>query len=95
VTQAYPLAIPAVDATLMTSSTDAATEATRRQALFGVQRYWYDIPMFPSDIVMAVDIGQVVTVQTERFGMTSGKKMIVLGINADAASSRITFSVWG
>lgn len=55
---------------------DAQTEANRRQALWGVERALYSVPL-PAE-ALARDLGEVVTLTYPRFGLDAGVNAIIL-----------------
>ncbi len=79
--------------TALQLKTDADAEATRLQALHGVRRDMFEIDLKSEPFAVAV--GDVVTVQSSRFGLSAGKKFIVVSLTEDAALNEITVQVWG
>lgn len=92
---AHPLATQRMTETLITELADASAEATRRQSLDGVQRHWFDVPVFVTDTTSSIELGDVVELVSSRYGCEGGQNVVVLGIRPNLAGSRITFSVWG
>lgn len=47
------------------------------------------------NLVGTVDLGDVVEVKYPRFGMSAGKKFLVVGIDAQWGARTVTYSLWG
>ncbi len=91
---AHPLSGVRTEESLLTTQADAQDEADRRQALHGVVRYWFDVPVYMSATTIALEIGDVVELQSSRYGMSGGVNARVLGIAPNAGMGRLTLSVW-
>lgn len=91
----HTLAAQTVEETLLSSASDAGTEATRRQTLRGVLRNRYLVVVAFTDETKALDLGDIVTLQVPRYGLTAGVKFRIIGVEPDAAAETITFTVWG
>jgi hypothetical protein len=90
---ANPLASYRTDETLLTSESDAQDEADRRQAFYGVQRYWFDVPLYVSATTAALELGDVVELVTDRYLMNAGQRALVLGVRPDWQRGRVLVSV--
>ena len=90
---AYLLAEKLEKDTLLVDSTAAATEAARIQALLGVKRFVYQIRVKAQPF--NINLNDVIKVSIARFGMTSGKKFVVIGITEDSKTNEVTLEVWG
>jgi hypothetical protein len=81
--------------TLLAVGADAQVECDRVLTLRKTRRdqfrFW--VPLEPE--YAAVDLGIVVTVRHDRFGLSAGKQFRVVGIEPDAAQDRLTLQVWG
>lgn len=80
---------------LFTSISQAAAEANRRLGLLKARRDVVNLTVNGHDALPGVDIGSVVTVQTDRLGYSSGRKMIVTGIGIDYQANQIDLKLWG
>lgn len=82
--------------TLLTSTSDAATEAARLLALHKVRRDLFDVPV-TLDILTAnsIRLMDVVELELARFGMDSGKLFRVIGIRVELDKHRVILSLWG
>jgi hypothetical protein len=91
---AHPFSEARIEETNFADSSDAQDEADRRQALHGVGRSWFDVPVFMTDTTLALELNDVVELTSTRFGFGAGKRARVMGIAPDAANGRMTLSVW-
>ena len=73
-------------------SSDASTEATRLLNLFKVQRYTYNVSAYVAPL--QIEIGSCVTLQDDRFGLSSGSKCIVTGITEYLLDNKIEVDLW-
>lgn len=81
---------------LLTSASDAATEAARRLALYKVRRDVFDVPVpMDSYASLGLKLGDVVRVVFPRFGLDSGKSLRLIGINLALAQGVATLTLWG
>ena len=81
--------------TLLTIEANAQAEATRRQALHGVDRVRYELVVPLDSDTVTVDIGNTVQLTHSRYSLSGGKKFIVVGLDTDAKNERLTLVVWG
>jgi len=81
--------------TLLTSASDAATEAARVQTLRGVRRELFEVQPELNAGTLVIDLGDVVTLQHPRYGLSAGRKLLVAGVSPDAAARRVTLTLWG
>lgn len=81
--------------TLLVSSANAQTEATRRQVLRGVHRDRFEsvVPLDASTVT--IDLGDVVKLTHARFGLTGGRKFVVIGVEPNATEGTLTLNLWG
>lgn len=82
--------------TLLTSASDAFTEAARQLALYKVRRDIYEITV-DSSIFTANNLKftDLIQVQVPRFGMTGGKLFRLIGIRYELMKNNIVLQVWG
>ncbi len=78
---------------LLISATDAATEASRRLALYSVRRDVLGVTV-PIEAATA-DLMDTVRVIYPRFGCTIGKDFRLTGIRYELAASRAVLTLWG
>jgi hypothetical protein len=81
---------------LLTSSSDAATETTRRLTLYKARRDVFDVPV-SIDILTAnsLKLMDVVGLEIARFGMGSGKSFHLIGITLDLTRGQAILTLWG
>lgn len=89
------MARPRMIETGYTAKADADAEATRLQTLWGVDRnrFSFSLPLTVDNL--ALDLGQVVTLKSSRFGLSAGVKHLITMVQVDAAKNRINLDVWG
>lgn len=80
--------------TLYAESADADAEATRQLTLRKVIRDLLQSEVPLNDDTVALDLGSIVTVQHSRFGLSAGKKHVVLGVEPNTAQGRLRLTVW-
>lgn len=78
--------------TYMDTLADAQTEADRRQALWGVPRDIYSVPL--ANGLFAYNIGETWTLAIPRFGLNSGKPGVIVGITEDVAADEVVLEMW-
>ena len=79
--------------TAILGKTDAAAEVDVLQTLYGQRRDMFLVELLAQPF--AVDVGNVVTLQTEILGLSAGKKFIIVSLGEEAAENEITIVVWG
>lgn len=74
---------------------DAQAEATRRQALRGVERdrFEFTVPLISE--TEGIDLGDIIDLSHPRFDLSAGRKVVVLSVRPDAKKKTITLEVWG
>jgi hypothetical protein len=94
---AHPLAPQTVEDSLIYLAANALTEATRRQALRGVQRDRYNI-VVPSDSDHAttetLDLGDVVSLTHSRYALAGGPSFRIIGLEPDASKRQLSLTLW-
>ena len=81
---------------LLTSASDAATEAARVLALYKVQRHVYlarGVQLSATQI-RSIDLNSVVSVEWDRFGLDAGVLMRVISISADYVRNVADITLW-
>jgi hypothetical protein len=97
---AHTLAVALTYDTAFRTEADARREAERRLRLRGLRRHRFDITVLFDEDTAALDIGDVVGLQHPRFGLTVegdeiGQKFVILGVEPDAKTGRVTLTLWG
>lgn len=84
--------------TLLTSASDASTEAARRLTLYKARRDLFDAPV-SLDLITAntLTLGAVIAVQltSGRFGLASARSFRLIGIAYNFAAGVATLTLWG
>lgn len=83
---------PDVLESTIAGSSNASTEATRLLTLFKTQRYTYRVGAYVAPL--QVTIGDCVTLQDDRFSLTSGSKCVVTGITEYLLDNKIEVELW-
>ena len=81
---------PQVD-TLLLKKTDAQAEANRRLALWKTQRTVYRFTGYAH--LLTLELGQALNLTSPRFGLSSGKTGVVVGLQSDWISRRVVVEV--
>lgn len=80
--------------TYLVNEADAIAEAQRRLVLHSVSRDRFLVPV-RSYLVEQVDLGNVIRLQVNRFGLDDGKDFVVIGITENLETGITTLDVWG
>lgn len=80
--------------TYLTEEADAQAEATRLLALHSVPRERFQVRV-KSFYVERVELGSVVRLQLNRFGLATGKDFVTIGIQENFATGTTTLDLWG
>ena len=82
--------------TQLMAEADAIAEATRRRALYGSRRDMLQLRVrLEATLAAAIDLGQIITVTLPRYGMSAGKKFLIVGIRTDMQNNIFDLTVWG
>lgn len=82
--------------TVLASATNAASEADRRLAIYKVRRDMYQLTIrVDASLAAVLDIGKIVTLQVNRFGMNAGKKFLIIGIRTNMSGYQFDLTLWG
>lgn len=90
---AHPLARDERRATLLVDQSDASAEAARLLALFAVDRDVYRVRLKTQPFQR--ELGETVEVTYPKYGLSQGKRFVILGMVEDAAINEVTLTVWG
>lgn len=92
----WKLAGEATQDTLLTTATDATNEANRQLAMFKVRRDVYEFPI-SVDLFAAnqLKIMDVVSINTSRYGLSSGKLFRIIGYSLNLANNQVVIQCWG
>ena len=93
---AYPTSPEIEVNTVLVSEANANTEASRRLTLYKTKRDMYQVTVrVDSSLASVLDLGKVVTLQLNRYGMNSGKPFLITGITANMREYLFTLTLWG
>ena len=82
--------------TQIVNEADATAEANRRLTLYGSRRDMLQLRVrLDANLSALIDLGQVITVQLPRYGLTAGKKFLITGIRTDMQNNIFDLTVWG
>lgn len=82
--------------TALSSETDANTEASRLLTLYKTRRDMYQVTVrVDSSLASILDLGKIVTLQLDRFGMSAGKLFLIIGIRNNLRGYRFDLTLWG
>ena len=82
--------------TVLSSKTDALAEAGRLLAIYKVKRDLYQITIrVDPDLASIIDIGKIVKLQVNRFGMNAGKKFLIVGLRTNLRGYQFELTLWG
>lgn len=90
---AWPSADELTFTTALVNQPDAAAEAARRRALYGVRRMTLTIEIPLSELGIA-DLGAVVAPAWPRYSLT-GRLFLVIGLDAGADTETAKVTLWG
>jgi hypothetical protein len=83
-------------ATLWNSQEDCQTLADELTSIYSQLRKFYRVSAFLSRAeAYALKIGQTVSLESSRFGMSAGTKLLVVGISRRPLSNLVTLRLWG
>jgi hypothetical protein len=92
----HPLAQDMTYDTLLAGAGYAAPEAARRLDLLKSERKIYNATVRVDAVLLAaIDLGVVVSVVLNRFGLSGGKLLRVIGIEGDHARQQLNLRLWG
>ena len=81
--------------TLLAVAADAVTAADRIQTLRGVKRSPYQFAVPHNSDFEAMEMGDIVTIEHDRFGLSAGVKMAVMELDPEPNEGLINLGVWG
>jgi len=92
---AHPLSDEIVFDTWLLDAADAQAELTRRHAIYSVARDWIKVTAYLSlDVLLALDLGAVVSLVWPRYDYDQGVPMRVMGIQPDHAAGVADLTLW-
>lgn len=93
----HPEATEIIRNTLLLSSADAQSEANRILTLYKTRRdvYRFIVRVDYLSNIQSLQIGSIIELKVNRFGLNAGKKFVVLTVTNDFTSNRLELTVWG
>jgi hypothetical protein len=92
----HPLAQELTYETLLAGAGYASPEAARRLDLLKAERKVYNaVVRVDAALLVVIDLGVVVSVVLNRFGLSGGKLLRVIGIEGDHARQQLAVRLWG
>lgn len=80
----------------LVSATDATAEANRRLTLYKTRRDFYRVKIrIDKALASVIDLGKCITLQLNRFAMSSGKNFLIIGITTDMRGYLFELTLWG
>jgi hypothetical protein len=93
---AHPLAIETSYDTLLAGQSYATPEATRRLTMLKADRILLMATIRADAVTVGLlDLGVVVSVQINRFGLNAGRLMTIIRIEADYERNQLNLRLWG
>jgi len=82
--------------TQLVTQANAQSEADRRLTIYKSRRDMYQCTIRVDSAFAAVlDLGKIVKLQINRFGMSSGKKFLIIGIRTNLRNYQFDLTLWG
>lgn len=82
--------------TVLVSKANASAEATRLLGIYKVRRDVYEVTIRVDAALAAVlDLGKVIKLQVPRFGMSAGKKFLIVGLRTNLRGYQFDLTLWG
>jgi len=88
--QATEITLP----TLLTSQADAQNEADRQLAMRKIRRDYIQAS-FQQGAITTPNLGDIVQITYPRYGYDAGKLFVVIGLEIDYSTRKITLGLWG
>ena len=82
--------------TVLVNKANALTEANRRLAIYKERRDMYKVTVrVDAQLASILDLGNIITLQINRFGMTAGKKFLIIGVKSNMSGYLFELTLWG
>ena len=82
--------------TTLVSATDASAEASRRLTIYKTRRDMIDVRVrVDAALASVLDIGKIVTLQVNRYGLSAGKQFLIIGLRTDMRGRLFDLTLWG
>ena len=82
--------------TVLANKGDALIEVVRLLTQYKTRRDMYQVTIrVDSTLASVLDLGKVITLQVNRFGMNAGKKFLIIGIRTNMRGYQFELTLWG
>jgi len=82
--------------TQLTTESDAIAEAARRLLIYKTRRDMYQVTIrVDASLAAILDLGKIVTLQINRFGMSAGKQFLIIGVRTNMRGYQFDLTLWG
>lgn len=82
--------------TTLVSASDASAEASRRLTIYKTRRDMIQARVrVDAALASVLDIGKIVTLQINRYGLSAGKKFLIIGLRTDMRGRLFDLTLWG
>lgn len=82
--------------TLIVNKSDADAEAARRLTIYKTRRDIIELRVrTDSSLASVLDLGRIVTLQVNRYGLSAGKKFLVVSVRTDMRNNMFDLVLWG
>lgn len=90
---AYPLSEAIIIESVFDDAADAAAEAARQLALFGVRRDYFNITLKVQPL--GLENGQTISITHNRYGLSTGRALRVVDLSEDMDTFEVQLGAWG
>lgn len=82
--------------TLLVNKANASAEASRRLTIYKQRRDIYQVQVrVDAQLASILDLGNIITLQVNRFGMSAGKKFLIIGVKSNMRGYLFDLTLWG
>lgn len=82
--------------TVLTDKANALAEANRRLTIYKARRDIYQVTVrVDAQLAPILDLGNIITLQINRFGMNAGKKFLIIGVKSNMRGYLFDLTLWG
>ena len=82
--------------TVLANKGDALTEVSRLLTQYKTRRDMYQVTIrVDAALASILDLGKVITLQVNRFGMNAGKKFLIIAIRTNMRGYQFELTLWG
>lgn len=82
--------------TVLVNKADAVAEASRLLTIYKTRRDMYEVTVrVDASLAAFLDLGRIITIEVNRFGMNNGKKFLIIGIRTNMQGYQFDLTLWG